>query len=90
MGGKEILPWLGWLIAIPAIGGAFWYFSPEQQSLRACDDQLMAKLASPSSYRRVHAFVSSTYGGNVVHVEYEAQNPYGVPTRQFDSCTLAD
>ena len=69
------------LTAALAVGGC-------DRAVQLCDDEIKAQLKAPSTYKRISADKSQTYGGTIVTVEYEAQNSFGVPLREKHSCSI--
>lgn len=52
--------------------------------LATCDDAIRRTLKAPSTYRRIDA----SDDGNLIEIEYDAENLFGVPLRSKGTCLL--
>lgn len=55
-----------------------------------CDDEIKSGLVAPSTYKRISAETEKVYGGQIVTIEYDAENALGVPIRDRHQCTFSD
>lgn len=62
----------------------------ESPQVRACEEQLLGKLKSPSSYKRIKAqrvtFEAENPPYQSVLIEYDAENSYGALLRDKELC----
>lgn len=56
--------------------------APGSEDIETCEAKIADMLVAPSTYRRIAATVS----GSIVEIEFDAQNPMGVPLRHHATC----
>jgi len=57
--------------------------SPTRAAIRNCEARIQARLKAPSTYRRISV---ETIGADFVDIDFDAQNPMGVPLRHHATC----
>ena len=80
----------GVAVGIIALFGIWYSLSPSQPEIDDCEAQIVAKLRSPSTYKRVRAdsLIMSDQSPPEIWatVEYDAANAYGTPIRDHQIC----
>lgn len=76
------------LFACMAIAAIVSGCSQSEDAIKACETNIMSKLRSPSTYKRISGNALVDEQGHEIHVmiEYDAENAYGTPIREQDFC----